>query len=56
MTLELMVLVHGTLVAIAQGAGLWPMFFFGFGGIFVITQMHGLGLKLSLLLLPFHLP
>jgi hypothetical protein len=44
-TLELMVLVHGTLVAIAQGAGLWPMFFFGFGGIFVITQMHGLGLK-----------
>ena len=45
-TLELMVMVHGTLVAIAQGAGLWPMFFFGFGGIFVITQMHGLGLKL----------
>jgi hypothetical protein len=45
-TLELMVLVHGTLVAVAQGAGLWPMFFFGFGGIFVITQMHGLGLRL----------
>jgi hypothetical protein len=45
-TLEVMVLIHGTLVAIAQGAGLWPMFFFGFGGIFVITQMHGLGLKL----------
>ena len=43
--LEFMVLVHGTLVAIAQGAGLWPMFLFGFGGIFVITQMHGLGLK-----------
>jgi hypothetical protein len=46
LTLELMVLVHGTLVAVAQGAGLWPMFFFGFGGIFVITQMHGLPLKL----------
>jgi hypothetical protein len=46
LTLELMVLIHGTLVAIAQGAGLWPMFFFGFGGIFVITQMHGLGLRL----------
>ncbi len=45
-TLELMVLLHGTLVAIVQGAGLWPMFLFGFGGIFVITQMHGLGLKL----------
>jgi hypothetical protein len=46
LTLELMVLVHGTLVAIAQGAGLWPMFLFGFGGIFIITQMHGIGLKL----------
>jgi len=46
LTLEATVLVHGTLVAIAQGAGLWPMFFFGFGGIFVITQMHGLSLKL----------
>jgi hypothetical protein len=37
--------VHGTLVAVMQGAGLWPMFFFGFAGIFVITQMYGLGLK-----------
>jgi hypothetical protein len=37
--------IHGTLVAVMQGAGLWPMFFFGFAGIFVITQMHGLGLK-----------
>jgi hypothetical protein len=43
--LELTVLVHGTLVAIYQGANLWPMFFFGFGGIFIITQMHGLGLS-----------
>jgi hypothetical protein len=42
---EFSVLVHGTLVAIQQGAGLWPMFLFGFGGIFVITQMHGLGLS-----------
>jgi hypothetical protein len=50
-TLEVMVLVHGTLVAVAQGQGLWPMFFFGFGGIFVITQMHGLGLKLRTKLL-----
>ncbi|MCB2179714.1 hypothetical protein KQH54_01180 [bacterium] len=39
------VLIHGTIVAVYQGAGLWPMFFFGFGGIFIITQMHGLGLK-----------
>lgn len=43
--LEVMVLVHGTLVAVMQGNGIWPMFAFGFGGIFVITQMHGLGLK-----------
>lgn len=43
-TLEVGVLVHGTLVAIFQGANLWPMFFFGFAGIVVLTQMHGLGL------------
>lgn len=42
---EVMVLAHGTIVAVFQGAGLWPMFFFGFGGIFIITQMHGIGLK-----------
>lgn len=42
---EFMVLVHGTIVAVMQGNGLWPMFAFGFGGVFVITQMHGLGLS-----------
>lgn len=42
---EVTVLFHGTMVAIVQGNGLWPMFFFGFAGIFVITQMHGLGLR-----------
>ena len=36
-------LAHGTLVAIMQGEGMSPMCAFGFGGIFVITQMHGLG-------------
>ena len=45
-SLEGLVLVHGTLVAVGQGNGLWPMFFFGFAGLFVITQMHGLGLRL----------
>jgi len=45
-TLEILVLFHGTLVAINQGNGMWPMFFFGFAGLFIITQMHGLGLKL----------
>ena len=40
---EVMVAFHGTLVAILQGNGIWPMFAFGFGGMFVISQMHGLG-------------
>ena len=43
--LEVGVLIHGTIVAIYQGAGLWPMFAFGFGGIFIVTQMHGLNLS-----------
>jgi len=42
---EVFVLLHGTLVAVMQGNGLWPMFFFGFFGMLVITQMHGLPLK-----------
>jgi hypothetical protein len=42
---EIIVLAHGTLVAIVNGNDMWPMFFFGFAGIFVITQMHGLGLS-----------
>ena len=50
-TLEVMVLVHGTLVAVMQGNGIWPMFAFGFAGIFVITQMNGLGLSLKARLL-----
>ncbi len=53
-TLEVLVLVHGTLVALVAGNDLWPMFAFGFAGIFVITQMHGLGLSFrSRLLLLF---
>ena len=42
LSLEVLVLVHATTVALGQGQGFWVMFFFGFGGIFVITQMHGL--------------
>ena len=42
---EAIVLVHGALVAVMQGNNMWPMFAFGFGGILVITQMHGLNLK-----------
>jgi hypothetical protein len=40
---EATVAVHGTLVAVMQGNGIWPMFAFGFAGIFILTQMHGLG-------------
>lgn len=42
---EGMVLIHGTLVALQQGTGIWPMFFFGFAMLFIVTQMHGLGLS-----------
>ena len=43
--LELLVAVHGTLVAIMNSGpnGIWPMFLFGFLAVFVITQMHGVG-------------
>jgi hypothetical protein len=41
---EVMVAFHGTLVAVLQGNGIWPMFAFGFAGIFILTQMHGLSL------------
>ena len=44
-TLEVMVLLHGTVVALTAGQEFWPMFFFGFLAMFVITQMHGLGLS-----------
>jgi hypothetical protein len=42
--METAVTFHGTIVALMTNT-LWPMFFFGFAGIFVITQMHGLGLS-----------
>lgn len=45
LTQEALVGVHGALVAVMQGNQLWPMFAFGFAGIFVITQMHGVGLS-----------
>ena len=43
LVLEVSVLAYGMLAAVMQGNGIWPMFAFGFGGIFVVTQMHGLG-------------
>ena len=42
--LEVSVLVHGVTVALVAGQEFWPMFFFGFAALFVVTQMHGLGL------------
>lgn len=42
---EVTVLVHGTVVAVFQGADIWQMFFFGFAAMFVVTQMHGLNLS-----------
>ena len=41
---EVTVTIHGTMVAIIHDQA-WPMFLFGFLGLFIITQMHGLGLS-----------
>lgn len=44
--LEILVLPHAALVALNQGSSsLVYMFMFGFLTIFIVTQMHGLGLK-----------
>jgi hypothetical protein len=40
---EVSVVVHGVMVAILAGQQ-WPQFFGGFLGMFIVTQMHGLGL------------
>lgn len=40
--LEAMVLPHGVIVAWLTGNNLWPMFLFGFLGILLVTQVHGL--------------
>jgi hypothetical protein len=47
LSLELLVAAHGTLVAVMNSGpeGMWPMFLFGFLTVFVLTQMHGLGLS-----------
>jgi len=42
--LECVVVIHALLVAVMNGDG-WPMFLTGFLGIFIVTQMHGLGLS-----------
>lgn len=42
---EILVLPHAAFVALNQGSGIVYMFLFGFLTIFIVTQMHGLGLK-----------
>lgn len=42
--MEFIVLIHGTMVAVMNANNLWAMFAFGFGAVFVMTQMYGLGL------------
>ena len=42
LTQEVLVVVHGTMVALMQNQAGWTMFLFGFTAIFIVTQMHGL--------------
>lgn len=44
-SLEVLVLFHGTTVALMSSKGMWAQFLFGFAAMFIVTQMHGLGLK-----------
>ncbi|MBI9012119.1 MAG: hypothetical protein JEZ08_07770 [Clostridiales bacterium] len=43
--LEIIVLFHGTTVAVGQANNMWPMFGFGFAFIAVFTQIYSLKLK-----------
>lgn len=47
LTLELLVVLHGVLVAFMNADGMWHMFGFGLAGIFFVTQSYGLGWKRS---------
>lgn len=43
--LEFFVLLHGSLVAVANDNGMWPMFAFGFGFMTIFAQVYILKLK-----------
>lgn len=43
--LEILVLPHAAWIAYFQGVNILWMFLFGFAGLFIVTQMHGLNLK-----------
>jgi len=45
LTLEVLVLFHGVVVALIAGQEFWMMFLFGFLMMFIVTQMHGIGLS-----------
>lgn len=47
LTQEVLVLIHGTIVALSNAPNFWQMFCFGFAGLFIVTQMHGLGLSVK---------
>ncbi|WP_461205103.1 hypothetical protein [Clostridium sp. DL1XJH146] len=50
-TVEVLVLFHGTAVAAVGGSAIWSMFAFGFGFIFIVTQIYGLKLgKIAILI------
>ncbi|MBN2878342.1 MAG: hypothetical protein JXN65_01820 [Clostridia bacterium] len=48
--LEVYVAVHGAIVAIEAANGMWPMFFFGFMMMFVVTALYGLTKKKGIIL------
>ena len=45
LSLEVMVMIHGVIVAVMNSDGAWHLFGFGLAGIFVVTQAWGIGLK-----------
>ncbi len=45
LSLEVTVLIHGTLVALTTQNAPFAMFLFGFATIFFVTQIYGIGLK-----------
>ncbi len=48
LTLEVLVMVHGVMVAMMNADGMWHMFGFGLFGIFIVTQSFGLGWRRSI--------
>lgn len=47
-TLEITVLFHSVVVSLMLGQSKWPTFLFGFLGILVLTQLHGLPVGISI--------